>query len=141
MSPSFNIIPKDQLTTILPLLKKLDPAIGEDVLEERLAGMMDLNYQCVGVYQNDQLIGMSGFWLLNKYYVGKHLEPDNVFILEEYRSGGLGHLLIEWLENYARKAGCRAIELNCYLKNTEGNRFWEKEGYRPLGIHYQKILE
>lgn len=138
--PTFKLIPKEEMSAIIPLLMKLDQSIDEKILKERLPEMIDHNYLCLGIYHEGQLIGMSGFWLLNKYYVGKHLEPDNVFILEEYRSAGIGHQLVQWLENYAREKGCRALELNCYIKNEKGCKFWEREGFTRLGIHYQKRI-
>ena len=73
----FKIIPKDELSCILPLLKTLDDTIDEEVLAERLSQMAENKYQCVGVYDDNRLIGISGLWILHKYYMGKHLEPDN----------------------------------------------------------------
>jgi GNAT superfamily N-acetyltransferase len=103
--------------------------------------MQRRDYRCVGIYHQKKLIGISGLWVLCKYYVGKHLEPDNVYLLPEYRGNGIAQQLIRWIEKYAVQRGCRAVELNCYFKNKLGQRFWKKEGYTELGIHYQKILK
>ncbi|EQD69526.1 GCN5-related N-acetyltransferase, partial [mine drainage metagenome] len=40
-------------------------------------------YQCAGLYDDGRLIGICGLWILTKYYVGKHIEPDNVVIQED----------------------------------------------------------
>jgi GNAT superfamily N-acetyltransferase len=89
----------------------------------------------------DQLIGMSGLWLLNKYYVGKHIEPDNVMVLPEYRGNGIGEQLLEWITAYGKAQGCIASELNCYVNNSEGLKFWLNNGYKVLGFHCQKKFE
>jgi len=138
----FELIKKENINSIVPLLKVLAPKMEETLLNERLADMVqNHNYECVGVYMGDQLIGMSGLWILNKYYVGKHIEPDNVVILPEYRGSGIGEQLLEWITEYGRAQGCIASELNCYVNNSEGLKFWLNNGYKVLGFHCQKKFE
>ena len=100
--------------------------------------MLANGYECAGIYADGALIGICGIWTLVKYYVGKHLEPDNVYLKPDYQGEGIGQQLQVWLENLARSRGCRALELNCYLSNEPGQRFWESVGYTKLGVHYQK---
>ncbi|WP_276480906.1 GNAT family N-acetyltransferase [Paraflavitalea pollutisoli] len=135
-----SLIPKDQLHTIIPLLRILNDAIDERTLQERLEDMQQRNYVCAGVYDQQRLIGICGLWILNKYYVGKHIEPDNVMILPEYRSKGVGEQMMEWVYEYGRSQGCIASELNCYVTNDKGIRFWLNQGYRIIGFHCQKKL-
>lgn len=99
------------------------------------------SYQCAGCYLDGQLIGICGFWMMTKFYVGKHIEPDNVFILPEYRRLGYGRQLLEWVYAYGKEQGCIASELNCYISNETGNAFWEQEGFVKIGYHYQKPLD
>lgn len=75
---------------------------------------------------------------MNKFYVGKHIEPDNVVIAEKYRNQNLGTKMIAWLENYAKQNGCTASELNCYVNNDKGIKFWIEQGYKIIGFHFQK---
>ena len=100
--------------------------------------MMLQGYQCVGVYDDTKLVGISGIWVLTKYYVGKHIEPDNVFILPEYQGKGIGKLLMNWIFDYAKSIGCKASELNCYTENDAGQRFWKQQGYEVVGYHFRK---
>ena len=74
---SFRLIPDAEIDSIMPLLLLLDTRFSEDVLKGRLEEMLDNGYQCVGIYDDEKLIGASGLWILCKYYVGKHIEPDN----------------------------------------------------------------
>nr|WP_298926816.1 GNAT family N-acetyltransferase [uncultured Allomuricauda sp.] len=124
--------------TIVPFLSRLDPSISVEVLNERLEEMFSNGYQCVGAYDSSKLIGISGLWILTKYYIGKHIELDNVFILPEYQGKGVGKHMMEWIFNYAISIGCKGSELNCYTKNKSGQKFWEREGYQMVGYHYQK---
>src|SRR5687768_5826873 len=104
---SIKLIPKAEIHSILPLLEMLDSTIGRDTLVQRLNAMLeDHGYECVGIYDNRTLVGISGLWILTKYYIGKHIEPDNVFIHKDYRNRGLGQQLLEWIYNYGKSKGC-----------------------------------
>lgn len=128
---------KDDLYAIIPLLQVLNHNNERGLLEARLKMMLEFGYRCVGYYIDGKLVGICGFWILCKYYVGKHVEPDNMVFYPEYRGSGYGGRLIEWLLSLAKSEGCIASELNCYLPNDSGQRFWEKHGFRKIAHHYQ----
>jgi GNAT superfamily N-acetyltransferase len=134
------LIPDSDITSIIPLLKLLNENTDESLLKNRLKEMVDNSYHCVGVYYESQLIGVCGFWLLIKHYVGKHIEPDNVIILPEYRGKGIAEKMMAWIYDYGRENGCGASELNCYVGNSSGVRFWINQGYKIIGYHFQKKL-
>jgi GNAT superfamily N-acetyltransferase len=117
------------------------PYLPETLLETRLEEMVSQGYQCAGLYFDDQLIGICGLWIMTKFYVGKHIEPDNVFILPEYRRQGFGKQLLEWVYGCGKSQGCVASELNCYVTNEVGNAFWEQEGFAKIGYHCQRLLD
>ncbi len=134
------LISNKNIEVILPLLQELNDQIPLEVLQYRLKEMILSGYKCVGVYDNSILIGISGMWFLNKYYVGRHVELDNVYILPEYQGRGIGKLLMNWIFEYAKSKGCIASELNVYTGNKEGQEFWENIGYERIAFHYQKKL-
>lgn len=142
------LIPQQEIKTIIPLVKILN-GLDESVLLERLEVMMQNNYKCIGVYDasaslstgQEKLIGISGIWTLTKFYIGKHIEPDNVVILPEYRNKGIGELMMKWIDNYAKEQNCDAIELNAYVENTKGVEFWKKAGFYIRGHHFQKLVK
>lgn len=136
----FDLIAKEKMEIILPLLAQADSNIQPADLENRLKLMLKKGYECVGVFDEDNLIGICGLWTLVKYYVGEHLEPDNVFIQPAYRKKGIGKKLNHWLEQLAKKRGIKVLELNCYVENSAGQEFWQKQGYQQIGLHYQKKI-
>lgn len=138
--PDFSVIEKNNLESILPLLQLINPTTEWSVLAERLEAMKSTDYQCLGVYDGDRLIGICGFWILIKFYVGKHIEPDNVVIHPDYRSQGIGEQMMAWIFDYGRQHGCIASELNVYVQNSPGIKFWMNQGYKILGFHMQKNL-
>ncbi|MGS0528259.1 GNAT family N-acetyltransferase [Zobellia nedashkovskayae] len=137
------LIPYDKMESILPLVFKLnDGKFSEEVLKSRLQLMLTMGgYECLGVYDKQKLIACCGIWLLQKLYKGKHIELDNVFVNEEYRSRGVGKLMMDWLVEYAKSIGGNSIELNSYIANKKGIKFWQRHGFEPLGYHMIKNLE
>ena len=140
METNFEIrlIPYEQMETIIPLAFELNQGkITQAVLKERLKAMLAMGgYQCIGAYDSKELVGICGLWELNKLYVGKHLEPDNVFVKEAYRGSGVGQMMLDFLLAYAKDINCDGTEVNCYVSNIKGQRFWERQGYQPLAYHY-----
>ena len=92
----------------------------------------------MAIFEDDQLVGICGVWELYKHYVGKHIELDNVVLLPEYRGKGIGEEMVAWIEAWAKEQGFVASELNCYVVNSAGMRFWLNQGYKILGFHCQK---
>jgi ribosomal protein S18 acetylase RimI-like enzyme len=139
---AFKEIPNENLDEILPFIKLLNPKTEQGILIERLNNLKsNFNYHCIGMYLNNSLIGISGYWLLNKLYVGKHIEPDNVIILPEFRNKKYGNMLVNHIHSIAQKENCAASELNVYTNNSAGIKFWINKGYRILGFHMQKSFE
>ena len=136
--PEIKLIEKENIFTILPLLRELNKNTDEIVLKERLLDMTKQHYKCVGVFLKGELVGISGLWFLTRHYCGKTIEPDHVVIGENHRNKGLGKKLFEWICNYAQSIGYEATELNTYIENEKSHRFYENEGYKKLGYHYLK---
>ncbi|WP_108425566.1 GNAT family N-acetyltransferase [Flagellimonas amoyensis] len=135
-------IPQEKLKDILPLAYILNrEKIPLAVLENRLTEMIPMGYKCIGVYDQEELIGICGVWVLNKLYAGKHVEPDNVMIAPNYQGKGIGQLMMDFLFVYAKEIDCETAEVNCYAENTRGKKFWETHGYVPLGYHMIKKLK
>jgi len=134
----FQLIDKKSKQDIAVLLNELAPEYSVELLTDRLTEMFERHYQCVGIYYDRKLVGVCGLWILTKYYSGRHLEPDNVYVKPEFRNLGIGTKLNEWLTAFARQNNCNAIELNCYNDNNQGQTFWEANNFEAIGIHYSK---
>ncbi len=139
-NPIIKIIKPENILSILPLVKLLNEETSETVLQERILEMTQQNYECVGVYDGEKLIGISGLWFQTRHYSGRSVEPDHVVIDPAYRSKGIGKLLFEWIDDYAKSKGCETVELNTYVQNTASHKFYYNEGYKILGFHFLKKL-
>lgn len=137
---SFRILKKQETKTILPLVKLLNSSIDEKDLASRLEEMLGQGYQCAGAFDDLKLIGICGIWIQTKFYSGKFIEPDNVYVLEHYRSKGVARDLLSFVYEYGKAQGCVVSELNCYIENEKGLKFWDADDYKKLGYHLQKKI-
>ncbi|CAM1346543.1 GNAT family N-acetyltransferase [Tenacibaculum crassostreae] len=141
MNIHFQPIDKKDLLSILPLVQKVNTTTPFDILKKRVLEMFEYpNYECVGVFDNQKLIGISGLWYSVRHYVGKSVEPDHVVIDEEYRGNNIGKQFFNWIYEYTKEKGCEAIELNTYTGNRKSHKFYYNEGFEIYGFHFVKVM-
>lgn len=138
---SIQIIPKVDILDILPLLQKLGNfRVSEEILKERLLEMVQQNYECIGVYNNEKLVGICGLWFQTRHYAGRSLEMDHVIVDETNRNHGIGKQLLAFVTEYAREKACRWIELNTYVDNFPSHKFYYNQGFVAKGYHFVREL-
>ena len=137
----FQLILPEDIHLVVPLVKKMAKAsISEALLLQRFQEMVTQNYECVGVFVGDDLIGVCGMWFCTRHYSGRSIEIDHVFIEEDFRNQGIGSELLSWIENYAKSKDYETIELNTYVENIKSHEFYDKKNYKKLGFHFLKSL-
>lgn len=138
---SIRIIPPSEILSIMPLMYKLgDSKVSEETLKERIQEMAQQNYECVGVYDKEKLIGICGLWFQTRHYAGRSMEIDHVIIDETNRSNGVGKQLMAFVSDYARQKSCRWIELNTYVDNFPSHKFYYNQGFVAKGYHFVREL-
>ena len=65
------------------MLEYTEYKISESLLKERFLDMATQNYECVVMYDGDEIIGLSGLWFMTRHYSGKSVEPDHVYIVQD----------------------------------------------------------
>lgn len=134
------IIPKENILIIIPLLTQLNTKTPLKLLKNRVLEMVNQNYECIGMYVNNKLIGTSGIWYMTRHYIGKSAELDHVIIEKTEQSKGYGRTFMQWIDNHLKSKGVEACELNAYVENKRSHQFYETESYKKYGYHFLKIL-
>ncbi|NND62798.1 MAG: GNAT family N-acetyltransferase [Flavobacteriaceae bacterium] len=141
MGVQFTIIPEEDMSIIVPLLDQLNEGrISEDILLQRTQEMAQQNYECIGIWEVDLLIGICGMWFQTRHYAGKSLEVDHVFIQENFRNKGIGDQLMNFVYDYAKSKKCNWVELNTYVENFPSHKFYNRQGFIARGYHFVKPL-
>jgi len=137
----FTFIPPADILTIMPLLTQINTKTPPTVLEVRLKEMVQQHYKCLGIYDNDRLIGICGLWFMTRHYCGRSIEPDHVMIDPAYQGKGIGKKLFEWIFRYAEENGIEASELNTYVNNAGSHKFYFNLGYIIKGFHFVRFKD
>lgn len=130
----------DEMVNQISVIQELGPHLTIHEYEMMLNEMLANGYGQIGVFENEKCIAISGFWINTKLYSGKYLEMDNVVVLPEYRSKGVGKILSDWCINKAKENNCKRLMLDAYLENKKAHTFYEREGFTKRGFHFIKDL-
>lgn len=87
---------------------------------------------------------LAGFVALHVQNLVERNEPGcevaGLVVGERFRRQGIGELLMEAVENEARKRGGRYLVLNTAHRRTDAHAFYEALGYEHTGRRYTKEL-
>ncbi len=131
---------KDQMLNQLHLVQQLTPGITQAAYSEMLDIMLSNGYRQIGAFEDNQCIGISGFWISAKIYSGKYVELDNVIIDEKHRSKKIGKLICDWILDEAKQMGCKTAMLDAYVENKKAHQFYFREGFIIRGFHFLKSI-
>lgn len=137
---SVKLIKKENIYETVSLIQKINSKTPTSLLKSRLDEMVNQNYECMGLYEKDKLIGICGLWYCTRHYIGKSAEVDHVVIDENYRNLGLGKFFFNAIYNYLKTKGIEATELNTYVANRKSHKFYYNEGFEIYGFHMVKVL-
>ena len=141
MHLKFKIIPSNEIKVVIPFVKKMAKVtISDSILLSRFKEMVNQDYECLGVYIDEELVGICGMWFSTRHYCGKSVEIDHLYVIPKLRNNNIGGQILSWVEKYAISKGFNAIELNAYIDNERSQKFYLKQGYKKLGFHFLKPI-
>ncbi|HWS25022.1 MAG TPA: GNAT family N-acetyltransferase [Xanthomonadales bacterium] len=114
----------------------LEPDLPAATVLARIPPMQAQGWRCVGAFAGDQLIGMAGFGARHHLFSGPVMYVENVAVLPDWRTHGIGVRLMRWIEALARQSGCNKITLDAYAVNAGARAFYQRLGYDPRGVHF-----
>jgi len=132
---------KQEMLTNYELLLEVYPNLQMEEYDRELDDMIPHNYSQVGVYIENECVGLTGFWIGTKLWCGKYLELDNVVISSKNRSKGIGKFLFDFMEEKAKEEGCTMLALDSYTSNFKAHKFFYNQGFNPRGFHFINILD
>ena len=106
-----------------------------------LANLQDRNMHYQLAVLDGTIIGMIGlhmqFHLHHARWIG---EIQELVVMPQARSLGIGSQLLAWAEDYARHACAELTELSTSVKRTSAHRFYVREGYTQSHFRFTKPL-
>lgn len=131
----------EEMMISYPLMAQLNEGFTRIQFEEYLPDMLNHGYRMIAVFDNEKCIAVTGMWFITKVYTGKYVEVDNYIVDENYRSKGIGRLMLNWVLDEAKKLNCKVAMLDAYVHNHAGHKFYFREGFVIKGYHFIKQLD
>jgi GNAT superfamily N-acetyltransferase len=106
------------------------PCTGKEV-QERLSQMRDANQHAVFVAElpTGQIAGWIGLYVFRAVELETVAEISGLIVDENIRSCGIGKMLLDAAEEWARHVGCRVISVRSNVKRDRAHQFYTNNGY------------
>jgi GNAT superfamily N-acetyltransferase len=120
------------------------PASHEQV-RCRLDQIQQDDEQAVYVAQrpDGRMIGWVQIFVRHLLVVARHAELGGLVVDEDHRDGGVGRLLMEQAERWAREKKCESVYVRSNVVRERAHRFYERLGYANVktSLTFHKVLK
>jgi len=125
------------ISNLLPLMRELaefenygtDFAVTEDVLREQGFRRSPPDFYCLIAEERGELVGFLVYYFVPFTYRAKpNLIVKELYIVDGYRSRGVGKLLMKAVAKEAEQGGCGMIKWYVAKWNDRGIQFYERLG-------------
>ncbi|MDR0564742.1 MAG: GNAT family N-acetyltransferase [Azoarcus sp.] len=106
------------------------------VLEEVLQGGASLSLAVEG----EAVRGVALWRIIYNTYEQRRLYIDDLVTDAAFRSRGVGHALLDWLENQAKALSCTVLALDSGVQRSGAHRFYFREGFTIPSFCFRKKL-
>ena len=141
MQQTIVLTTKEAMLEQLPIIQLLYADFTLEKYNTLLDEMLPINYKQVIIKENNETVGLAGFWIASKLWCGRYLELDNVIVYPNHRSKGIGKILTNYLVDKAIENDCTMVVLDAYTTNFAAHKFYINHGFEPKGFHFVKYLK
>ncbi|MFJ2820096.1 GNAT family N-acetyltransferase [Streptomyces toxytricini] len=127
---------------LLPVLRELRPHLTADLLADIYAEGHPQGLRFSAAYDDGgACTGAAGWRIVANTVDIRRLYVDDLVTAAHTRSRGVGRALLAHLEERARAAGCRLLDLDSGTHRTGAHRFYLRERYDIVAFHFAKGLD
>ena len=122
-------------------MAQLRPHVKADEFVGRVEAQLAQGYRLAYAEDAGEVVAVAGFRVMEMLATGRTLYVDDLVTDATRRSRGHGKALLDWLQEYARDAGCATFSLDSGTQRQEAHAFYFREGMRVTSFHFAKMLE
>jgi ribosomal protein S18 acetylase RimI-like enzyme len=90
---------------------------------------------------NEKLVGYCSLTIKNNLWMLANLgNVDELVVDSEYRNRGIGRMLLNEIEEIAKKHGCKRLELDSAFHRTIAHEFYERSGFEKRAYLFSKEI-
>src|SRR6185437_2923422 len=123
------------------VMAKLRPHLRDTEVVARVRAQQAQGYHLAFLEDSGAVAAVAGFRVMEMLATGRTLYVDDLVTDEAKRSQGYGNAMLDWLQDYARKAGCETFSLDSGTQRQEAHAFYFRERMRVTSFHFAKKLK
>jgi GNAT superfamily N-acetyltransferase len=130
----------DEIARCFTVMLHLRPLLVADEFVSRINAQQAQGYQLAYLEHEGAVVAVAGFRITEILISGRTLYVDDLVTDPTHRSHGHGKAMLDWLQEYARKAGCETFSLDSGTQRQEAHAFYFRERMRVTSFHFAKKL-
>lgn len=130
-----------EISRCFPVMAHLRPHLVAEKFVGRVEAQQTQGYRLAYLEDESAVVAVAGFRVMEMLATGRTLYVDDLVTDETRRSRGYGKAMLDWLQNYAREAGCETFSLDSGTHRQEAHAFYFRERMRVTSFHFAKKLE
>jgi GNAT superfamily N-acetyltransferase len=133
------IVRPDWLERAQGIHRQLRPALPADY-RDKMRRVFAGGGRMMVAAEGEAVCGLAVWRMHENTAIGLHLYVDDLVTDEARRSRGVGHALMQWLEQRAQELTCVALVLDSGTQRTRAHRFYFREGMAVVCFNFTKDL-
>jgi GNAT superfamily N-acetyltransferase len=117
------------------------PQLVEAEFVGRVRAQQAQGYRLAYLDDGGAVVAVAGFRVMEVLASGRTLYVDDLVTDETQRSRGYGKTMLDWLQAFAREAGCATFSLDSGTHRQEAHAFYFREGMRVTSFHFLKKMK
>lgn len=126
---------------VLPVLSQLRPHLTAASLATVYREGHPQGLRFSAAYRDGACVGAAGWRIVASTMALRKLYVDDLVTAESARSTGVGHALMQYLEQRAREAGPCLLDLDSGVQRFDAHRFYLRERMAITSHHFARAIQ
>lgn len=120
--------------------RELRPQLASDYVAQ-MQGIFADGGEMVIAIDGEHVLGVAVFRQYRDTFSGTKFYVDDLVTTSQRRSQGVGKLLLDWLQQEARRRGATNFMLDSGTQRIDAHRFYHREGLVIASFNFRKPLQ
>lgn len=131
----------EDIVRCFAVMAHLRPHLLAEEFASRVEAQKTQGFRLAYLEDERAVVAVAGFRVMEMLATGRTLYVDDLVTDETRRSLGHGKVMLDWLQEYARAAGCDTFSLDSGTHRQEAHAFYFRERMRVNSFHFAKTLK
>ena len=127
---------REEIQRCYTVMLELRPHLEELIFAGQVTRQMAEGYRLVGLEDENEVMTLAGFRVLEFLAWGKVLYIDDLITDSEARKNGYGGKLLKWIIEQAKRMNCDQVHLDSGPQRHNAHRLYLNHGFKIIAHHF-----